>query len=239
MRFMNDRLSAVAKRTQVLVYHHQALQNAAWLGQLKEARSEDMVPNRMPCTLAQNTQSFGEYSTASENLQVFMQLYGAVPVDLDPPYPKATPSLLNEFIQSRAHKGDTLLQDLHKLFEAAAKAGLTDRELGGELLLESLLADSIAGSAKSGSVYKDAQVEGSIAMLRDQAQQIQAMFKELKLDGPASAPDYIAHAYRQTTDRLASKVGEDCFREGKNPEPTCSTCLRCLRFEEFVRKWGA
>ncbi|GAP87786.1 putative vacuolar H+ Ca2+ [Rosellinia necatrix] len=239
LRFMNDRLSAVAERTQILIYHHQALNNVSWIRQLQEASSPtDLVPARMPHTLAQNVQPRRDHATAPENLQAFMRMYGAVPVQVDDPFPKATPSLLDEYVQSRAHKGDTLLQDLHKLFEAATKSGLTDKELGGELLLDSLLADSAATPLQPGSVYKDAQLEGSIAMLRDQANQVQEMFKDLKLEGPASAPDYVAHAYRQTADRLAAKVGESCFRDGENPNPACMTCIRCLKFEEFVRKWG-
>lgn len=231
---MNDRLSAVTERTQNLVYHHQALQSVAQIRHSKEASSPvDIVPGRDSHTLAQKTQAQRKYATASENLQAFMKLYGAIPIHVDNPFPKPTPSILEEYVQNRAHKGDTLLQDLHKSFEAAAKSGLTDKELGGELLLDSLLADSAASPLHVGSVYKDTQLEGSIALLGSQAKQIQEMFKELKLDGPAAASDYVAHAYRQTADRQAAKVGKKPFRSGDNSN------IRCDKFEDFVRRWAS
>ncbi|TGJ87697.1 hypothetical protein E0Z10_g1075 [Xylaria hypoxylon] len=244
LRFMNDRLSAVAERTQILVYHHQALHNVAQVRQLNETSSPvGMVTGHVPHTLAHKTQSHNmqlqnQQSTASDKLRAFMQVYGAIPIHVDDPFPRPTPSLLDEYVQNRAYKGDTLLQDLHKLFEAAAKSGLTDQELGGELLLESLLADSAASPIHPGSVYKDTQLEGSIEILRGQAKHIQEMFKDLKLEGPAMAPDYVAHAYRRTADQLPAKVGERCFKGGDNPNSACRACIRCLKFEEFVRKWG-
>ncbi|KAI1195573.1 hypothetical protein F5X97DRAFT_307708, partial [Nemania serpens] len=236
MRFMNDRLSAVAERTQLLVYHHQVLHNVAQIRQSKEASSPvDTVPGQLTHTLAQSTQLQRESAKASENLQAFMKLYGATTTHGNNPFMKPTPSILEEHVQNRAYKGDTLLQDLHKHFEAAAKSGLTDKELGGELLLDSLLADSAASPLHVGSVYKDTQLEGSIAMLEGQATQIQEIFNKLKLEGPAAAPDYVAHAYRQTTDRRAAKVGQEFSRSGDNLN---SPCIRGPKFDEFVRKWA-
>jgi hypothetical protein len=177
-------------------------------------------------------------ATTLEHLQLVMDYFAVVPIRVGNPYPKPTSSVLDEYVQNRAQKGDTLLQDLHKLFEAATKSGLADTELGGDLLLESLLADSSASPVQPGSVYRDSQLEGSIELLRGQSSSIQEMFKDLNLDGPAKAPDFVAHAYRQTVDRLAAKVGVGCFRGGENPSPTCWVCIRCLKFEEFVRRWG-
>ncbi|KAI0905931.1 hypothetical protein F4823DRAFT_609151 [Ustulina deusta] len=239
LKFMNDRLGAVAERTQTLVYHHQALYNLASFRQLKEnSCSGDMVPGHMPHTLAHKLRPGPEQTTAAEHVRNYMQLYGVVPIHVDGPFPKPTPSLLDEHVQNRAHKGDTLLRDLHQLLEEAAKSSLTERELGGELLLESLLADSAARPANPGSVYKDTQLEGSIEMLRDQSEQIAEIFKGLKLEGPASAPDYVAHAYRQTANRLAANAGEGRFKGGENPQTDCPNSIRCPKFEEFVRKWG-
>ncbi|KAI1118034.1 hypothetical protein F5Y14DRAFT_400890 [Nemania sp. NC0429] len=228
LRFMNDRLSAVIERMRLLVYHHQAAQNVARVARVRQSKeasgSVGMVSGQVFHSLAQNTQPKREYATASENLQAFMKLYGAIPIHVDDPFSKPTPSILEEYVQNRAHKGDTLLQDLHKHFEAAAKSSLTDQELGGELLLDSLLADSAASPLHVGSVYKDTQLEGSIAMLEAQAKQVQGMFKELKLEGPATAPDYVAHAYKHTANQPVAKVGKECVRGPK--------------FEEFVRKWA-
>ncbi|KAI1755472.1 hypothetical protein F4782DRAFT_488664 [Xylaria castorea] len=239
LKFMNDRLYAVAERTQTLVYHHQALNNVAGVRQSSQTLDPIKKDSRhVPRTLAQDTQTQRKCATASENLRAFMQIYGAVPIHTSDPLQKSTVSLLDEHVQTRTRKGDALLQDLHKLFEAATKSGLTDRELGGELLLESLLADSAASPVQPGSVYKDAQLEGSIAMLQGQAEQVQEMFNILKLEGPASAPDYVNHSYRQTVDRLAAKVGEQCLR-GDNTNAACMACVRCVKFEEFVRRWGS
>ncbi|KAI1426976.1 hypothetical protein F5Y12DRAFT_739379 [Xylaria sp. FL1777] len=240
LSFMNDRLSAVAERTKTLVHHHQALYNTARLRQQEESSSsEGMVPGRAPHTPAQRSRPGPEQATAAEHVRSFMQLYGVVPIHGDDPSPKPTPSLLDGYVRNRAHKGDTLLQDLHDLFEAAAKAGLTDRELGGELLLESLLADSAARPADSGSVYKDIQLEGSIEVLRDQAAQIQEIFRDLKLEGPTSPPDYVAHAYQRIADRHATKGGQGRFKGGQSPNADSVNSIRDPKFEEFVRKWGS
>ncbi|KAI0553011.1 hypothetical protein F4679DRAFT_533248 [Xylaria curta] len=226
LKFMNDRLSAVAERTQTLVYHHRALNDVAGVRQSSEAPdSTEKASGRVPHALAQDSQTQRKYAAASENLRAFMQIYGAVPVHNGDSLPKMTVSLLDEHVQTRNRKGDALLQDLHKIFEAATKSGLTDRELGGESLLESLLADSATSLTQPGSVYKDAQLEGSIAMLQGQTEQVQEVFNSLKLDGPASASDYVTHSHRQTIDRLAAKDGKQCLRGDK--------------FEEFVRRWGS
>ncbi|KAJ8131668.1 hypothetical protein O1611_g1957 [Lasiodiplodia mahajangana] len=224
LRFMNDRLSAVAERTQVLVYHHQALHNVALARQLKEtSKPIDTASGRPSHTLAQKAQPERGPTAASENLRGFMQIYGAVPIHANDPFPEPAPSLLDEYVQNRARKGDALLQDLHKHFETTAKSGLTDKELGLEMLLDSLLADSAATPAQLGSVYKDTQLEGSIAMLRDQANHIQEVFTNLKAEGPESAPDYVTHAYRQVADRLGRS------RRGETSDP---------KLEDFIRKWG-
>ncbi|KAI0415823.1 hypothetical protein F5X98DRAFT_345605 [Xylaria grammica] len=245
LKFMNDRLSVVAERTRTLVYHHRALHSIALIGQLKEISDpvEMTSGHHVPPTSAHKTQSHNmksqdQHSTTSDKLQAFMQFYGAIPIQANGSFSSPTPSLLDEYVQNRAHKGDALLQDLHKLFEGATKSGLTDQERGGELLLESLLADSAASPSQPGSVYKDIQLEGSIEMLRGQSKQIQEMFKDLKLEGPLLAPDHVAYAYQQTTDQLAAKVGERYSKEGDNPNPACRDHIRCLKFEEFVRKWG-
>ncbi|TRX94553.1 hypothetical protein FHL15_004708 [Xylaria flabelliformis] len=226
LKFMNDRLSAIAERTQTLVYHHQALNNVARVRQSSEAvDTTEKASGGAPHTLAQDTQTQRKCATASENLRAFMQIYGAAPVHNGDSLPKMTVSLLDEHVHTRNRKGESLLQDLHKLFEATTKSSLTDRELGGESLLESLLADSAASPSQTGSVYKDAQLEGSIAMLQGQAEQVQGVFNSLKLDGPASASDYVTHSHRQTLDRLTAKEGKQCLRGDK--------------FEEFVRRWGS
>ncbi|KAI0976140.1 hypothetical protein F4678DRAFT_416048 [Xylaria arbuscula] len=228
LRFMNDRLSAVAERTKLLVYHQQALYNLASLRMKETSGSGGTVPKRKPHILVNKPRLGPEYSTAAEHIRTFMQLYGAVPIHADDPSPKLTPSLLDEYVQNRTHKGDTLLQDLHKLFEAASKADLADRELGGELVLESLLADSAARPGQPGSVYKDTEMEGSIDVLRDQAKQIQEMFNDLKFEGPAQPADYVAHAYRQS----ATKANEGRRKGDQN------SSVRGPKFEEFLRKWG-
>lgn len=234
LKFMNDRLNAVAERTQILVYHYQALNKVGQVRQSNQASdSTEKIPGRVPHNRAQDAQTQCKRTTTSENLRDFMQIYGAIPIHTNDSLSNPTASLLEEYVQTRARKGDALLEDLHKLFEATTKSGLTDRELGGELLLDSLLADSATSPAQPASVYKDTQLEGSIAMLQGQVEQVQEMFKSLKLEGPASAPDYVSHSYQQTVDRLAANVGERCLR-GEN-----SNCVRCVKFEEFVRKWGS
>ena len=218
---MNDRLSVVAERAQTLVHHQQALHDVALLRQREEVSST--APEHMPQTQAQKAPPVSRKTTAVEDIRNFMQLYGVVPLQADDPYSIPTPAAVSEHVQNRTLKGETLLQDLHKVFEKGAKSSLTDRELGGELLFESLLADSAAHPTKPGSVYNDTQLEGSIELLRHQVEQIENMFKDLKMDGPESAPDYVARAYRQISDQL----------KGKGDLKTGSPKL-----EEFLRKWS-
>ncbi|KAI0393929.1 hypothetical protein F5Y17DRAFT_283571 [Xylariaceae sp. FL0594] len=240
MRFMHDHLEAVVSRTEILVYHHQALRDASYLRPLYKAGPSDMVPKGPPPrTKAQDIRSFRKNATASENLMYYMKLYAPAPLIVPSIYAPPAPSVLRRFVHDRAEKGDKMLKDMHILFEVAVKACLTDRELGGELLLESLLADSSPDPAEPGSAYKDSELERSIEVLRGQAQQVQQMFKELNLDGIANAPDFVAHAYRQNAERLDAKVGEDCFRHGENKRPSCLTCVRCLKFEQFLRRWSS
>ncbi|KAI0528031.1 hypothetical protein F5B22DRAFT_16465 [Xylaria bambusicola] len=221
MRFMNDRLDVVAKRAQALVHHQQALHKVASLRRHDEISSA--TATQTSHILSHKPPPVSEKAPQQEDLQAYMQLYGVVPTHADDPSSKPTPSLLDEYVQNRAHKGDVLLHDLHRIFEKGAKSSLTDRELGGELLLESLLADSAAHPTKPGSVYKDTQLEGSIEMLQDQAEQVKTIFNDLKMDGPASAPEYVAQAYRQITDQL----------KGKGSPKT-----DCPKLEEFLQKWG-
>ncbi|KAK5636649.1 hypothetical protein RRF57_012361 [Xylaria bambusicola] len=219
MTFMNDRLNVVAERAQALVHHHQALREVASLRQREEISGP--APTQTSHKLAYKPPPVSK-TAVEEDLQTYMQLYGVVPGHTDNPFSKPTPSLLDEYVQNRTHKGDVLLQDLHKIFEKGAKSSLTDRELSGELLLESLLADSAAHPTKPGSVYKDTQLEGSIEILRDQVEQVKTIFKDLKMDGPASAPEYVVQTYRQITDQL----------KGKGRPRT-----DCPKLEEFLQKW--
>lgn len=239
LKFMNDRLSAVAERTRTLVYHHQALDQIDGVRRSTEPTGPvDTTTDRTPHTPPRKLQPRREQSAAAENLRAFMQIYGAVPLHADGPTPKPTPSLLDEYVQARAHKGDTLLRDLHKVFESITKSTLADKEQSEEALQESLLADSAANPAQSGSVYKDAELEGSIAVLQAQTNQIRQMFKDLKFEGPESAPDYVDYAARQIANQRAANVSGKPSRGAESSDPASADGIRCAKFNEFVRKWG-
>ncbi|KAJ3564738.1 hypothetical protein NPX13_g7741 [Xylaria arbuscula] len=203
LKFMNDRLSVVAERAKALVHHQRALHDVALLRQRAEISGAAL--EYAPQTKAQKLPLVSKNATAAEDIRAIMQLYGVVPVHADDPYSIPTPSMLDE----SSKKG--------------AKSTLTDRELGGELLLESLLADSAAHPMKAGSVYKDTQLEGSIEMLRDQIEQIENMFNDMHIGVPESAPDYVARAYRQISNQLKGKG---------------SLKTDCSKLEEFTQKWS-
>lgn len=236
---MNDRLSVVTERTRTLVYHHQALDQIDAVRRSTEPSGPiDTAAERRPHTPPRKLQPRREQSAAAENLRAFMQIYGAVPIHADGPTPKPTPALLDEYVQARAHKGDTLLQDLHKVFESIIKSTLADKEQSAEALQESLLADSAADHTQSGSVYKDAELEGSIAVLQAQTNQIRQIFKDLKLEGPESAPDYVDYAARQIVDRQAVNVSGKSSKGAESSDPVSADGIRCAKFDEFVQKWG-
>ncbi|KAI1497731.1 hypothetical protein F5X99DRAFT_355715 [Biscogniauxia marginata] len=241
LRFMNERLTVLAERIQTLVYHHQALFNAF---HYLEARARDDDPKYCPRIQSHTVKlvtPVGEHNAnLVELVRHYMHVYGSIPVDVDyDPLesPIKTISKIDEYVQSRAEKGLEIAQDMHKFFETAVKAGLVDTELGGHIILDCVLADSATGFNDSG-VFADQQLEESVAATKEQIRLVRRIFHGLQLTGAETAPDFVADAYKKTAECLAAKNGNGCFKPGFKSTVTCPKCIRCLHFENLLRRWG-
>ncbi|KAI5926496.1 hypothetical protein F4810DRAFT_707581 [Camillea tinctor] len=241
LRYMNKRLMALAERIQTLVYHHQALFNAF---QYVQARVHKTDPKNRPRTKSHAVKIVSPdgvgNSTIVDLIRHYMHVYGSIPieVDYDPlESPIKTLSKIDEYVQNRAEKGLQIAQDMHKFFEIAVKAGLVDTELGGQIVLDCMLTDSATGLYDE-SVFTDHQLEESVAATRQQVQHIRSLFNELHLNEASTAPDFALDAYRKVAECLAAKSGHGCFKPGSASAITCPKCVRCIHFQNMIRRWG-
>ncbi|KAI1491020.1 hypothetical protein F5X96DRAFT_678672 [Biscogniauxia mediterranea] len=241
LRYMNKRLMVLAERIQTLVYHHQALFNAFYY---VEARAHGEDPKAYPKTQSHTVKiatSDGEDNANLVDLvRHYMHVYGSIPieVDYDPlESPIKTLSKIDEYVQSRAEKGLQIAQDMHKFFETAVKAGLVDTELGGQIILDCMLMDSATGLYDD-SIFTDQQLEESVAATRAQVHLIRKIFNDLQLTEAETAPDFALDAYRKIAECLAVKNGHGCFKPDSRAAVTCPKCIRCLHFQNFIRRWG-
>ncbi|KAI0014987.1 hypothetical protein F4780DRAFT_130683 [Xylariomycetidae sp. FL0641] len=273
MRFLNTHLEFLATRLQILLYHHQTLYTASKMAQshlesgYKAALTEcydDAVPN--PATVVAQ-RVLPMKSTALDVLYHAMEVYGSIPLALDPPKdPKNFPatrqhSWMSDFAIIREATANTLAKDVQALFEAAVKANILDTELGAQGLIEAIVADSSSGLGTPGCVHQDQQVEHSIASLDHAIDDIRNALAELTVGGPpgapnmpdggcgclanapstpgpVNAPDFVLEAYKKTCEILAAKTGPDCMEPNTNVAFKCPRCSRCVHFLELLRRWG-
>ncbi|KAI0122531.1 hypothetical protein F4814DRAFT_438545 [Daldinia grandis] len=236
LSFMNNRLRLLADRIKMLSYHHQSLLSTF-------THMNDTLGLNVTKGLAKNSSSDTQKGsgkvnghTLLERIRHQMELYGFVPIDADKDN-ALTPYIqirkLDHYVTSRQKKGDGLSKNIHQFFEKAAKAELTDTELGSQLLLDSIIADSAAASSQMGGhVYEDQQVEDSVATLKSQAEEIQTVFRKLRqdaTDSPISAPDFIAYAHSQAAKQFSCK-GEGVSL-AKDRE-------QCPKFAALIHDWG-
>ncbi|KAI5855074.1 hypothetical protein GGS23DRAFT_445942 [Durotheca rogersii] len=243
LRFMNHRLRVLADRIKMLVYHHQTLFNA--FAYVKRRTDPQPIGEPRPTKAHVARSDINDDTdgpTLLENMQRQMELYGSIPIDVGEFYraPRFKVTKLDRYTLTRQSKGDELARSMHKLFEIAVAAELTDTELGGQLLLDSVVADSGSGCRAGGRVYEDQQVEDSVSAMRSQVEEVQAVFRQLRNEGevaPSSAPDFVAYAFNKVAKQLATKNGEGCYHLDKQGEVTCRNCNRCLKFAALIRKW--
>ncbi|OTA60704.1 hypothetical protein K449DRAFT_74770 [Hypoxylon sp. EC38] len=168
-----------------------------------------------------------------------MELYGAIPMDVEKQSQKAhriTPRMqadkLNRYVNSRQKKGDDIARNVQEFFEKATKTELTDAELGAQLLLDSVIADSTAGFQTGGHVYDDQQVEDSVATMKSQAEEIQTVFTKLRegAGAPSSASEFVTYAYSKATKQPTNRDSGDFTRP--DDQGKCDQCTA------LIRKWG-
>ncbi|KAI0850283.1 hypothetical protein F5Y00DRAFT_252355 [Daldinia vernicosa] len=235
--FMNERLRLLADRIKMLAYYHQSLLSTfTHINNTPELDVTKRLAKNPPSDQKRESSKVKDH-TLLESIRRQMELYGSVPIDVN----KAnalTPHMqirkLDHYVTSRQKKGDDLSKNIHLFFEKAAKAELTDAELGSQLLLDSIIADSAAASSQMGGhVYEDQQVEDSVATLKSQVEEIQTVFRQLREDGanpPVSAPDFIAYAHSQAARQFSYK-GDEGVSLAKGQE-------QCPKFAALIHDWG-
>ncbi|KAI1659441.1 hypothetical protein F4813DRAFT_352997 [Daldinia decipiens] len=235
--FMNERLRLLADRIKMLAYHHQSLLSTfTHMNNTPDLDVTKRLAKNPPSDQKKGSSKVKDH-TLLESIRRQMELYGPVPIDVDKANP-LTPHMqirkLDHYVTSRQKKGNDLSKDIHQFFEKAAKAELTDAELGSQLLLDSIIADSAAASSQMGGhVYEDQQVEDSVTTLKSQAGEIQTVFRQLREDGAdpsISAPDFIAYAHSQAAKQFSYKGGEG-ISLAKGQE-------QCPKLAALIHDWG-
>ncbi|KAI1384802.1 uncharacterized protein F4822DRAFT_433342 [Hypoxylon trugodes] len=239
LRFMNERLRLLANRIEMLMYHHRSLLIAfTYVNSIKESKSTRGLGtiNAHPPQSAENGRA--KDRSLLDMIQRQMELYGSIPIDTGKQAKAgrtltshAQVSKFDRYVASRQRKGDDLARSVQKSFEVTAKAELTDAELGSQLLLDSVVADSAASAHLGGHVYEDQQVEDLVASMKSQAEEIQRISTELRegASAPLSAPDFVAFAYSKAVKQPAYKDGEDNSR-AEDPE-------QCPKLTAIASKW--
>ncbi|KAI2613272.1 hypothetical protein GGR54DRAFT_330929 [Hypoxylon sp. NC1633] len=237
---MNERLSVLADRVKMLAYHHQALLNAFAYG----SRGADSQPTWTLASTGINTNQDKANGKAKgftllETIKRQMEVYGAIPIDvgkqLESEQPQSRSTLgikLDRYVTARQKKGDVLARHVHDSFETAVQAELTDAELGGQLLLDSVLSGSAAGQMGN-LVYEDLQVEESVSALNLYVEQIRATVKNVQDSHavPSSAADVVAQASNNATKpRQRSQKGGEGSQSVDYQE-------RCPKFADLIRRW--
>ncbi|KAI0181171.1 hypothetical protein GGR52DRAFT_21611 [Hypoxylon sp. FL1284] len=230
LRFMNERLCVLLDRISSLVCHLRILSNA--LMHMSASRPQSQTMGLTEATKAVSASDRGKKTngqTLHKTIQRQMELYGPIPVDSEKEHLTLRKQVnkLDSFVMSRQKKGDDLSRNMHENFERTVRAELTNIELAGQLLLDSVMVDSAAGYHEDGNVYEDQQVEDSVASVKSQAAEIQEVIKELLGDESgslSSAPDIITYAYNKASKRLSrGDLGDQ---------------ERCAKLTALIRKWG-
>ncbi|KAL7626482.1 hypothetical protein AAE478_003254 [Parahypoxylon ruwenzoriense] len=243
LRFMNFRLRVIADRIGMLVYHHQTLFAAfSYVNSKAETQSSKALETTNAHVVQNDEKGERKGSTLLEAIRRKMELYGSIPINIGKPYrtPHMQITKLDRYVLTRQQKGDDLARNMHRFFEMAVSAELTDAELGGQLLLDSVIADSASGCRSGGRVYEDQQVEDSVSTMKSQVEEVQTVFRQLRDEGigaPSSAPDFVAYAYNKAAKQLANKSGEGCYHLENQDEISCQNCKRCLKFASLIRQW--
>jgi hypothetical protein len=241
---LNERLSILADRLATAIYHHESLQVA--FEYENTSCPHGVLITEMPKTQAR-TQESTEYLNVQALIKEHIKQY-AIAFDLmdplSPPHKKITK--LNEFVQQRAAHGDDTFQNVHKLFESAIKAGIDDNELGTRMILNCVTADSQIDYSCGCDALHDTNTEESIALLRQESQEIDTLLGKLKLPGTGQIARALRPALKHALQFLDKERGIDCYHPehvGKFPQHLDGTvrCPRChvtLRQIEVIRRWA-
>ncbi|KAI1413054.1 hypothetical protein F5Y13DRAFT_189855 [Hypoxylon sp. FL1857] len=238
-RFMNERLRLLLERIQMLVSHHQTLLGAfTHMAGKTKSRPTWSLGGVAARSARDEENAKVKGHSLFDTMQRKMELYGALPIDVDKQsrqLQKTTPRVqadkLDRYVVSRQKKGNDLARNVHKFFERATKTELTDAELGAQLLLDSVVADSAASSRTGGHVYDDQQVEDSVATMKSQAEEIETVFKKLRegVAAPYSAPEFVTYAYSKATKQHSHRESQDFSRLDHQGQ--------CGQFTALIRKW--
>ncbi|KAI1864511.1 uncharacterized protein JN550_008798 [Neoarthrinium moseri] len=252
--FMNERLQALANRVGVAVYHHNALLTAFehYLA-LPQDRPAEVVTRGH--SQAHHLQPIGgsrgqaEATTALKYIQKGVDTFGGFPFKAIDPLTPASQKItkLTEFVQQRAAKGSDSEQVLHRLYESAVKVGLATASESNLLILDHLLADSLAGQGRAGSVLEDAQAEESLSALRNESQEINSLFQKLNLTGAEAITDdmrplFRGHMKSFEDHRQGQTAGHfsksDAFHAKGKRASSCELLQRNAKVVEIIQRWS-
>ncbi|ORY68481.1 uncharacterized protein BCR38DRAFT_423402 [Pseudomassariella vexata] len=252
LHYMNARLEMLVKRLETAVYHHHSLliafqhaknatqgksTNGGKVAKTHEAQDAMTSGSRQPSALAMVEKS--------------LKTFGNVPVDVSFFNPHTTPekqtTKLNEFVQQRSEKGDDAFLKIHQLFESAIKAKLHESELGRQMLVDCIVADSLIDYEARSGAMRDGIAEESINALRSHGDEIGQLLGKLKL--PFSIDIHGSHEQRPPTtlwpmlkrllQTLEGENSQTCYRPGSTREDTsCLRCIETLKLVDMVRTWG-
>ncbi|KAI0129122.1 hypothetical protein BJ170DRAFT_624089 [Xylariales sp. AK1849] len=239
--FMNERLSILAKRLSVAVYHHQSLRTAFEYAEMSKEKPLENVDQ----TLAQKPKlaisSDGKLQTPMSIIKDEMKKYGGFRVKafdpLSPPSKQFTK--LNEFVQQRAANGDDNLQTVHQMYEAAVKAGINDAELAARMLRDCIIADSRVDYNRRGAALQDVPTEESIAALQNESHDINVLLHALKLPGTAHLAKVLRPMFKKALVFLDREEGPGCYHPQSGASVvSCRRCQEALEQVEITRRWN-
>ncbi|KAH8673412.1 hypothetical protein BX600DRAFT_204882 [Xylariales sp. PMI_506] len=240
LQFLNERLTILANRISTAVYHHQSLL-IAW--EHSKMSQEKPKPGAPPKVVVQEPKATakaeGQGQTALDLIKRHMQASGLSAKVFDPLAPPSKSiTKLNEFVQKRAEKGDETFQTVHQLYEAAAKSGIGENELGTRMVLDCITADSLVSYGRRGAVLQDAQTEESIVALQKESEEVDALLAKLQLPGTGQMAKVLRPMFKKALKFLDNENGAGCYHTGATAIVSCRRCQEALKQIEITQRWS-
>lgn len=238
---MNERLRVLASRLAVAVYHHQSMFTAFQNAKLATAPNTDKEARITETTLrvAEMSEKQREASPLAL-IEKSIKQFGSFkfPNDPSPGRPMKQATMLNEFVQKRSEAGNETYANVHRLYEAAVKAGLNDKELSCRMLLDCITSDSLIGAGERGSALRDAQTEESIKALQAEREMITNLIDNLNICGTRKVDKSLSPFLKSALRRLDDNYDSGGCWETHREDMTCAKCMNLTKVVEMVQNWG-
>ena len=243
---MNQHLQALADRVHILILHHKAQFDAYhYASTICRGHSALDVPRSIAYDASIEADDGPAQRTFDDMVRHHLKKFGSIPSNGSRGHPGRSPNeetatKLQQFVTSRNGKLSMMYEQLQDMFEAAAKANLSNVETGRAILSRRLAADGDSGlDLPRLSVHRDAEAEEAIRLMENEVRVVRERFADLDEtdgSGAASAPDFVMQAAARVQKRLAAKRCEGCAAAG-GPKH-CPSCRASREFHDFVARWG-